>query len=175
MRSMTQSSAGDTTTGPPLLPNISSTWPNPTPQTNSATRRPPSAISQSPPSLQHHFFDVHNDSHWLSQQSRQHVTRAIQNGWAESTVQCYSGAIKQFIRFCDAEGVPGHLRFPADEFVLCAFAASNAGLHSRTTPHNRLSALKTWHTAHNMEWKGSTCLRYVLNGVHNLAPNGSKN
>jgi hypothetical protein len=25
-----------------------------------------------------------------------------------------------------------------------------------------------------MEWKGSTCLRYVLNRVHNLAPHGSK-
>jgi hypothetical protein len=126
------------------------------------------------PPAQHHFFNIHNDSHLLSRKSRHHVTWAIQNGWARSTVKRYSGAIRQFMRFCDAEGVPGHLRFPADEFVLCAFAVSSAGLHSRSTPRNCLSALKAWHVAHNMEWKGSIRLRYVLNGVHNLAPQGSK-
>ena len=62
------------------------------------------------------------------------------------------------------------MHFPADEFVLCVFAASSAGVHSRNTPQNRLSALKAWHITHNMEWKGSSRLCYVLNGVHNLAP-----
>ena len=32
----------------------------------------------------------------------------------------------------------------------------------------------SWHVAHNLEWKGSPRLRYVLNGVHNLAPGSSK-
>ena len=41
-------------------------------------------------------------------------------------------------------------------------------------PQNRISALKAWHTAHNVEWKGSTQLQYVLNGVHNLAPGTSR-
>jgi hypothetical protein len=141
------------------------------PTTLCATPTPPQL---SPHSTQCRFFDVHDDSHLLSQQSRQHVTRAIQNSWARSTVNHYSGAIQQFIQFCDAEGVPSHLRFPADKFVLCTFAASSADVHSRSTPRNRLSALKAWHVAHNTEWKGSTRLRYVLNGVHNLAPHGSK-
>ena len=122
----------------------------------------------------HSFFDVASDSTLLSPQSKSYVTRAIQNGWADSTVKRYSGSIKQFIRFCNVEGIPDHLRFPADEFVLCAFAASSAGVHSRNTPRNRLSALKAWHVAHNLKWNGSARLRYILNGVHNLMPRGSK-
>lgn len=86
----------------------------------------------------------------------------------------YSGSIKQFIHFCDSENVPEHLRFPADEFVLCAFAASSLSKHSGGTPRSCLSALKTWHITHNIEWKGSAGLRYMLNGITNQAPGSSK-
>jgi hypothetical protein len=55
-----------------------------------------------------------------------------------------------------------------------SYQRSSAGVHSRSTPHNHLSALKAWHIAHNVEWKGSSRLQYVLNGVHNLAPRGSR-
>lgn len=99
---------------------------------------------------------------------------AIQGSWAESTLKRYSGTIKQFIRFCDSERIPEHLRFPADEFVLCAFAASSFGRHAGGTPRSRLSALKVWHATHNVEWKGSSRLRYVVNGVHNFAPGSSR-
>ena len=130
------------------------------PSTPSASRRP--------------FFNVDDNTTFLSPQSRHHVTRAIQNGWADSTIRRYSGAIDQFIGFCGSEGVPDHLRFPAYEFILCAFAASSIGKHARSTAQRRLAALKAWHIAHNLEWKGSSRLRYILNGIHNLAPKGSK-
>ena len=117
------------------------------------------------------FFSIEDDTSLLSPQSRAHVSMAIQQGWASSTIKRYSGAIDLYIRFCDTEGVPDHLRFPANKFVLCAFTASSIKKHSRS---NRLSALKAWHIAHNMEWKGSSRLWYVLNGVHNLAPGSSK-
>jgi hypothetical protein len=136
--------------------------------TPSHPRPLPSSVNQ------RSFFTINDSTNLLSPHSKRHVTRAIQSGWADSTVKRYSGAIDQFIRFCDSEGVPDHLRFPADEFVLCAFAASSVGIHARTTPQNRLSALKAWHLAHNIEWKGSSRLRYVLNGVHKLAPRDSK-
>ena len=135
---------------------------------------PPHVHFPTIPSKQRSFFDVENDTLLLSPQSRHHITRAIQNGWAKSTVKQYSGSIKQYIRFCDTEGIPEIFRFPADEFVLCAFAASSAGIHARNTPRNRLSALKAWHVAHNLRWNGSARLRYVLNGVHNPTPQTSK-
>ena len=125
-------------------------------------------LSQNP------FFRFNDNSLLLSAEMRGHVTHAIQSSWADSTVKHYSSAIKQFIHFCDAEHVPEHLCFPADEFVLCAFAASSLRKHARTTPRNHLSALKAWHITHNLEWKGSSCLRYVLNGIHNHAPRRSR-
>jgi hypothetical protein len=171
MRSLTQSSAGIPFTIPPALPAIHSPLREPIRQGPPLPCQHTPSLPQPPsfnPSVnQDPFFSIHSDTHLLSHQSRHHVSQAIQNGWAKS-------AIDQFIRFCDTEGVPDHLRFPADEFILCAFAASSAGIHSRSTPRNRLSALKAWHIAHNVEWKGSSRLRYVLNGVHNLAPRGSK-
>jgi hypothetical protein len=180
MRSMTQTSADifNAFHYPlPTTPSRRSSEPTrPTCDSSPVNRDTPSSIltRQFPLTNQHSFFDVESNTLLLSPQSKRHVTRALQNGWAKTTVSRYSGAIKQFIRFCDTEGIPGHLRFPADEFVLCAFAASSAGIHSRSTPQNRLSALKAWHIAHNMEWKGSSRLRYVLNGVHNLAPRNSR-
>ena len=127
-----------------------------------------------PPHVKPSFFNVEDDTPLLSPQSRAHVNMAIQQGWASSTIKHYSGAIDLFICFCNTEGVPDHLHFPADEFVLCVFAASSIRKHSCSTPRNHLSALKAWHIAHNMEWKGSSRLCYVLNSVHNLAPRSSK-
>lgn len=71
---------------------------------------------------QHSFFNLQNNSLLLSSQAKNYVTQAIQSSWSESTIKRYTGTIKQYIHFCDAERIPEHLRFPADEFVLCAFA-----------------------------------------------------
>ena len=174
MRSMTQSSADtpnifslSSPASPPcsyvLNPILAPRVPQPSHHVASPSHFQPTS-SLTP---QHSFFDVASDSTLLSPQSKGYITRAIQNGWADSMVKRYSGSIKQFIRFCNVEGIPDHLRFPADKFVLCAFAASSAGVHSRNTPRNRLSALKAWHVAHNLKWNGSARLRYILNGVHN--------
>jgi hypothetical protein len=124
MRSFVQSSA----TSLPLAESSSEG----APYNHYATRRTPSdnqllpfgcqllpptrqtALDPSPGS--HTFFNLHDDSLLLSSHARDQVSQAIQNGWADSTLKRYSGSIKQYIRFCDAERVPEHLRFPADEF-----------------------------------------------------------
>jgi hypothetical protein len=127
-----------------------------------------------PTPSQQSFFDTREDTLALSSQARDHVSQALKRAWADSTLKRYTGAIKQFILFCDAERVPESLRFPTDEFVLCAFAASSFRKHAGGTPRSRISALKAWHITHNVEWKGSSRLRYVLNGVHNSAPKSSR-
>jgi hypothetical protein len=174
MRSLTHSSAGVTSPTTvvtcqhivPVIPH-----PRPIPCQPSVTPGRPGLVPQADP---HAFFDVHNDSLVLSSQAKDHVTQAIQGSWASSTLKRYTGAIRQFILFCDTENVPAHLRFPSDEFVLCAFAASSLGRHAGGTPRSRLSALKAWHAAHNVEWKGSERLNFVMNGVRNSAPGTSK-
>ena len=178
---MTQSSADTSFTIPiisPATPLRSSQTPISTSHSSHPVHRDIQTPSHSQPltpsTSRQSFFDVNSDTPLLSPHSRRRVTRAIKNGWAQSTVKRYSSSIKQYIRFCDMERIPEHLRFPADEFVLCAFAASSAGVYARSTPRNQLSALKAWHIAHNLNWNGSSRLRYVLNGVHNLTPRGSK-
>lgn len=143
MRSMTHASADTPVAIPLVLPTIPTPVPPGPADLSYTSPHTPQATPTSPHSRplpssvnQHSFFTVNDPTNLLSPHSRRHVARAIQNGWAGSTVKRYSGAIDQFIRFCDSESVPDHLRFPADEFVLCAFAASSAGIHARTTPRN---------------------------------------
>ncbi|KAJ7640605.1 hypothetical protein B0H17DRAFT_960307 [Mycena rosella] len=80
----------------------------------------------------------------------------------------------RFLAFCTAEGVPTHFQLPADEFVLCTFAASNVGVHAGSTARNNIAALEAWHAVQNAEWKGGSRLRYVLPGVNRWTPESSK-
>jgi hypothetical protein len=181
MRSLTHSSAGPlnlpTSANPVthLTPFVS---PLPVPSyTPPIIYEPPITIpspQRTPPHNGHPFFTINDNTPLLSIHARSYVNLALQGGLADSTLKRYSGTIKQYILFCDTERVPNHLRFPADEFVLCAFAASSLGRHAGSTPRSRISALKAWHVTHNIEWKGSARLRYVLNGVHNSAPRSSR-
>ncbi len=63
----------------------------------------------------------------LSADVREKVELALSHGWAASTLRGYDSNVKQFRRWCDKENIPQMLQFPADEFVLCAFAASDVG------------------------------------------------
>lgn len=114
-----------------------------------------------------------HDTH-LSQTAIDSVEYALQHGWAEQTLGNYGNAVDRFLAFCSVECVPQGFQLPADEFVLCAFAASGAGVHSGSTARNNISALKAWHIAQGVTWKGGSRLHYVLAGVEKLAPESSK-
>ena len=180
MRSLVYSSAGNPQPPPSKTPpdlTTTTTRPQVPPQPLPAGFLPvpvPYNSQPIPAPKSHPFFNVQSDSVVFSTSTKDNVTRTIQGGWADSTLRRYSGTIKQFIRFCDDERVPEHMRFPTDEFVLCAFAASSFRRHAGGTPRSRMTALKAWHAAHNVEWRGSARLRYVLSGVHNFAPSSSR-
>lgn len=88
------------------------------------------------------FFNISTSSAILSSHAKDRVAHAIQNSWSKTTLKRYTGAIQQYIDFCIKERVLESLRFPADKFVLCAFAASSAGKHTGNTPRACLSAIK---------------------------------
>ena len=180
MRSLIMSSTGPFFTMSwvfPDLPLYPLPTSNPSPQPCTTLTRP--AMANSPTNhcssaplttAQTSFFNIDNCSCYLPPQILSQINQAIQNSWSKSTVYRYSGAIHQFIAFCDSLHIPQHLHFPASKLVLCAFTASSTGKHTDSTPHTHLSALKAWHMAHNLEWKGSTWLHQLLNSIHNLAP-----
>jgi hypothetical protein len=93
---------------------------------------------------------------------------------ADSTISNYANGIKQFHAFCNRENVPLEYRLPASEFLLCAFAASHAGILAGSTAQNCISAIRAWHIANDAHWSGDVCLNYVLNGVENLTPNSAR-
>ncbi|KAJ7429859.1 hypothetical protein B0H11DRAFT_2166731 [Mycena galericulata] len=110
----------------------------------------------------------------LSRKAIDTIDHALHHGWAEPTLANYGNAVNRFLAFCAAEGVPHRFQLPADEFVLCAFATSSAGVHAGSTARNNIAALKAWHIAQNAPWHGGSRLHYVLAGVEKLAPESSK-
>ena len=110
----------------------------------------------------------------LSAKTLSLLDKSLQNSLSASTISGYSLALARFLSFCNLENIPSELRFPANEFVLCAFAASNAGQISGDTVCKYISALKAWHILHNVDWKGGLRLNFVLNGVKNLTPLSSR-
>jgi hypothetical protein len=115
-----------------------------------------------------------NSSRTLSQGAVKLVAHTLHHSLSRSTRKAYSHSIDLFNTFCDKENIPLQLRLPASELLLCAFAASNAGISSGNTVRNHISALKAWHYIHDVEWRGSTRLHLVLRGVKNLTPLSSK-
>ncbi|KAJ7690994.1 hypothetical protein B0H17DRAFT_576558 [Mycena rosella] len=124
----------------------------------------PSARSSSRPSR-------HNR---LSSSAEAKVRLAIEHTWAKSTLKKYGQGVAAFERFWDLEFVPHSQRLPADEFLLCAFAASRVGKVAGVTARGAVAAVKAWHIMNDAPWRGNICLRYTLRGIENLTPSSSK-
>lgn len=102
------------------------------------------------------------------------ISNIALQGLAKSTQSNYLSTWRAFEAFCDSQHIDTSLRFPADELVLCAFAASKAGTLAGGTAANQIAGLKTWHAIRNKPWAGGARLAYVLKGVNNLAPESSR-
>lgn len=96
--------------------------------------------------------------------------KVMADGLADSTRTKYASGLESFLAFCDSKHIPSRMRIPADEFLLCTFAASKAGSHARQTVQNTISALRAWHIFHNAQWNGGPRLQYVLSGIAKRAP-----
>ncbi|KAJ7164456.1 hypothetical protein C8R46DRAFT_1220959 [Mycena filopes] len=106
----------------------------------------------------------------LSEDAKRKIRRAVSHAWADATVDKYARSLDAFHIFCDGEGVTPAQRLPANEFLLCAFAASRLGEIAGGTAKNALSAVKAWHVLEDVHWEGGLRLRYTLRGVENLGP-----
>ncbi|KAJ7709802.1 hypothetical protein B0H17DRAFT_1190960 [Mycena rosella] len=106
----------------------------------------------------------------LSASAAAKVQLTIKHAWAESTLKKYGQGFAAFEQFCDSEAIPFHQQLPADEYLLCAFAASRAGEVAGVTARGAIAAVKAWHIMNDTPWKGGIRLRYTLRGVKNLTP-----
>jgi len=102
------------------------------------------------------------------------VNHTIAHAWAVSTRKGYFGGVKRFQLFCQARGIPLEDQLPASGNVLCAFAASSAGVRSGSAVRNDLSGIRAWHILNNVPYNDSIRLSYVVRGVENLTPTSSR-
>ncbi|KAF8547565.1 hypothetical protein OG21DRAFT_1490117 [Imleria badia] len=109
----------------------------------------------------------------LSAPSTAKINLALSHAWADSTSAKYQSSLDCFLQFCKSEHIPPHLQLPASDDLLCAFAASKVGSVSAGTVQGYLAVVKAWHVLNNKPWLGSHHIRYILNGVANLAPPSS--
>ncbi|PPR01104.1 hypothetical protein CVT24_000412 [Panaeolus cyanescens] len=110
---------------------------------------------------------------YLSPSDIANLQDALSLSWAPRTLKSYSSAVKEYTNFCKRRAIPHYLQFPAHETALCAFAASFLGQYSISTVRNKLSGLKSFHVAHNMQWNESPRLKAVLRGIQRATPSSS--
>jgi hypothetical protein len=94
--------------------------------------------------------------------------------WAGLTLKLYNEGTTTFNAWCDTHGIPFGARLPANEDLLCEFAASYLRTHSGSLVKNYLQGIRAFHIYRNVPYCGSTRLKYVVRGVANAAPDSSK-
>jgi hypothetical protein len=124
--------------------------------------------------LSAHSLTRHSRSFTTPHALRQKVDLAVASAWAPSTRRLYNSAVLRFLQFCDGLGVPVASRLPAEEDILCAYAASLMGSRSGSSIKNDISGLRAWHLYHNMPFKGGNRLGLVLRGAEAHSPPSSK-
>lgn len=92
---------------------------------------------------------------------------------ALKTAKNYAGAVRMFKQWASAERV-SYSTPSVPEVVLCAYAASMAGLYSAGHARAQMSGLRYWHERRNVAWLGSPRLLRVLKGVEALAPSSTR-
>lgn len=100
----------------------------------------------------------------------ENIKRVLARSLAKRTATNYASATRAFTRFCDDNGF---CPMPADEFTLCAYAASLASSMAGSSIANIFSGLKSWHNMHNATWNASPRLQLVIRGAYPMAPANS--
>lgn len=98
----------------------------------------------------------------------------ISSAWKDSTLVGYQAGVNRFLSFCALNHIHPTLALPANEFLLCSFAAFEAGSRSSGAIANDMAGIRAWHIMHNAPYHGSIRLSYVIKGAHKNTPAGLK-
>lgn len=128
-------------------------------------RNTPTYACHSPPKI-----DIRQQTSTSTQTHAENIQRVLARSLAKRTATNYASATRSFTRFCSDNGF---CPLPADEFTLCAYAASLASSLAGSTIANIFSGLKSWHNMHNAKWNASPRLQLVIRGAHPMAPASS--
>ncbi|KZV97570.1 DNA breaking-rejoining enzyme, partial [Exidia glandulosa HHB12029] len=82
----------------------------------------------------------------------------------------YAGAFRHFKQWTRAERLRWDAASSVPERVLCAYAASLAGVMSAGGASSKLAGLRFWHEQQGFDWLGSARLQRILKSVGQVAP-----
>ncbi|KAG2157540.1 hypothetical protein DEU56DRAFT_906174 [Suillus clintonianus] len=102
------------------------------------------------------------------------IDQVIFSVWKDTTLAGYQDGVDQFIAFCTCNSIHSSLYLPANEFLLCSFAAFESGSRSSGAITNDMSGIRAWHILNNVPYFGGIRLSYVIKGAHSNTPTNSK-
>lgn len=108
--------------------------------------------------------------HGISDDTWARTMHVHDSALARGTRDNYDSAMRHFCQWLRAKRVLWHDDCAVPEPVLCAYAASMAGVYAAGTAHSRIGGLRFWHEQRAMPWLGSARLRRILKGVGLSAP-----
>ncbi|EJD34154.1 hypothetical protein AURDEDRAFT_176792 [Auricularia subglabra TFB-10046 SS5] len=106
----------------------------------------------------------------LSRRTWQHTLHIHDSALAATTRDNYRRALTRYKEWADAERVPKHMQLPIREQVVCAFAASFAGVYSAGAARSAIAGLKYYHEKKGWRWPSSARLSRILAAVRLHAP-----
>lgn len=89
---------------------------------------------------------------------------------ASGTVSNYEHAMDHFRQWARAERITVDDARAVREPVLCAYAASLAGIYSGGTARTKVAGIKYWHERRALHWHGSPRLARIVKSVAACAP-----
>lgn len=101
------------------------------------------------------------------------VEDALDKSQAEVSRTRNLAAVRQFKMFVRELKLPDEYSCPAEEDLLCAYAASLRGTQAGSTVRAKISAIKGWHLRQGEYWRGGDKLKRVLKGVDQSTPASS--
>jgi hypothetical protein len=89
----------------------------------------------------------------------------------KTTQASHASRLREFLQFCEGQGIKSSNAFPANEDLLVAWAASYAGRLAGATVNAKLGAIKREHERRGLVWQGGgVLLKRVLKVVEELRP-----
>lgn len=97
------------------------------------------------------------------------IDAALATVWAPGTIKTYTSAINKFLAFCQDHQIPSEQAFPASDYLLCAFIASQPPHTSKNTIKNYLTGIRAWHVRNGYSFSRSACLNLLATASRPLS------
>lgn len=97
------------------------------------------------------------------------IETALRNAWSDGTIRNYASAIRMFLAFCASHDIPPAQMFPASDYLITAFIASQKASLSSSTIRNYLSGIRAWHISNGFAFSHSDRLNLISKASRPLA------